>query len=57
MPGFNSTRFIAPAQPAIRPYTGGYDLAETPLEDLYDVHDDYEDISLYVTRAEGYRDE
>jgi hypothetical protein len=62
MSGFNSTRFTAPnlmvsAQPAIRPFTGGYDMADAPLEDLYDIHDDYDDISVYVERAEGYRDE
>lgn len=57
MPSFNSTRYVAPAQPVVRPYTGGYDMAEVAPEDLYDVHDDYDDISLYVARAEGYRDE
>lgn len=62
MPGFNSTRFVAPnlivsGQPVIRPFTGGYDMADTPPEDLYDIHDDYDDISVYVERAGGYRDE
>ncbi|GGZ24853.1 hypothetical protein [Asticcacaulis endophyticus] len=61
MTAYNATRYIPPAHPVVQPYAGGYDAVEVrpePLfEDLYDVHDDFNDIALYVTRAEGYRDE
>ncbi|WKL58437.1 hypothetical protein Q1W73_05480 [Asticcacaulis sp. ZE23SCel15] len=65
MTAYNATRYIPPAHPVVQPYSGGYDAVEArpearpePLfEDLYDVHDDFNDIALYVTRAEGYRDE